>query len=204
MLDIGQLPGCDNYMPYSDLMPDSDYNFSNAASPPSPDICISWRDRFSFQNNDLQAIPKTGGAITKLYAIPTNPRTDPIYYTIVSTCPAGCPWTDYSNFNLFDGVLISYNSMPLAPNVGDSQAFISRWPQTVVGYSGYCAKPNPISPDGPFIGYPLLSASRHTDLWALCTNTTANNRLDIVYSPIPNHPQYTASACQEVYIQMAP
>ncbi|CAA7262884.1 unnamed protein product [Cyclocybe aegerita] len=223
-LEYGTECWCDNYMPYGNLMPDGDCNFvcpgdstqlcgagnrmvlyeNSAATPPSTDICITWRDGFSFGNNVLQAIPKTGGAVTKLFAIPTNPFTDPIYYTIISTCPAGCPYTDYYNFGLVNGILTSYNSRPYAPNVGDSQAFIFRWPQTVVGYNGFCAKPNPISPDGPFIGYPLLSVSGHTDLWALCTNTTDNNRLDIVYSPVSNHPHYTLSACQEVYIQMAP
>ncbi|PPR08007.1 hypothetical protein CVT24_003758 [Panaeolus cyanescens] len=217
--------GCDNYMPYMDtiLMPDGDCNFvcpgdstelcgagnrmvlyqNSAATPPSSSSCINWRG--NWWNNILEAVPKTGGgSATRLYAIPTNPFTDPIYYTIISTCPAGCPYTDYYNFGLVDNVLNSYNSKPLVPNVGDSQSFIFQWPQTNPGYNGYCFKPNPNSPKGPFIGYPLLSASGNTDKWALCTNTTASNRLDIVYSPVANHAHYVKNNCVDVNIQVAP
>ncbi|CAA7259322.1 unnamed protein product [Cyclocybe aegerita] len=178
-LEYGTECWCDNYMPYGNLMPESQCNFvcpgddtelcgagnrlvlyqDSAAIVPSTDICITWRDVFSFQNNILQAIPKAGGAVTRLY---------------MHTCPAGCPWTDYYNFGLMNGILTSYNSRPLVPNVGDSQAFISEFPQTAVGYNGFCAKPNPISPTGPFIGYPLF------------------------------HAHYTLAACREVYIQMTP
>jgi hypothetical protein len=224
-LEYGSECWCDNYMPYMDtiLMPNGDCNFvcpgdstelcgagnrlvlyqNSAATPPSSSSCITWRG--NWWNNILEAVPKTGsGSATKLYAIPTNPFTDPIYYTIISTCPAGCPYTDYYNFGLVDNVLTSYNSKPLAPNVGDSQAFIFQWPQINPGYAGYCFKPNPNSPKGPFIGYPLLSASGNTNKWALCTNTTASNRLDIVYSPVANHAHYVKSNCVDVNIQVAP
>lgn len=100
--------GCDNYMPYMDtiLMPDGDCNFvcpgdstelcgaanrlvlyqNSAATPPSTSNCITWRG--DWYNNILEAVPKTGGgSATKLYAIPTNPFTDPIYYTIISVRP---------------------------------------------------------------------------------------------------------------------
>ncbi|KAF8162716.1 WSC domain-containing protein [Crassisporium funariophilum] len=223
-LEYGTECWCDNYMPYGQLMSDSDCNFAcpgdsteqcgagsrlalyqdTAATPPSPNTCITWRDGFSFGNNVLQAIPKSGlGTFTKLYAIAVNGFLDPIYYTIISTCPPGCTFTDYYNFGLVNSILTAYGSTAFAPNVGDSQAFVSAWPNTPTGYAGFCAKPNPVSPSGPFIGSPLLSASGHTDLWSLCPNTTANGRLDIVYSPVVNHAHYTKSACQDVYIQMA-
>lgn len=98
--------GCENYMPYGDLMPNSDCNFvcpgdstelcgagnrmivyeNSAATPPSTSTCITWRDQWSFGNNVLRAVPKIPGTgpTTKLFAIPTNPFTDPIYYTIIS------------------------------------------------------------------------------------------------------------------------
>jgi hypothetical protein len=93
-------------MPYGDVMPNGDCGFvcpgdstelcggsnrmvvyqNSAATPPSTSACINWREGFSFGNNVLYAIPKTSGAgaTTKLYAIPTNPFTDAIYYTIIS------------------------------------------------------------------------------------------------------------------------
>ena len=57
-----------------------------AGTPPSPSTCITWRDGFSWGNGILEAVDKTntGGGKTRLYAIPTNPFTDPIYYTIIS------------------------------------------------------------------------------------------------------------------------
>jgi hypothetical protein len=57
---------------------------NTAGTPPSPSSCINWRGGWTFGNNILEAVAKTGGAVTKLYAIPTNPFTDDIYYTIIS------------------------------------------------------------------------------------------------------------------------
>ena len=64
-------------------------------------------------------------------------------------------------------------------------------------------QPNPISPDGPFIGFPALSVSGHSDKWALCTNTTAGGRVDVVFSPIATSPHYSLSGCQNVVLQMS-
>jgi len=100
--------GCDNYKPYGELRPSSECNFpcpgdatefcgagnrmityqNTVATPPSPSTCITWRGGFSFGNNVLEAVPKTGGGgVTKLYAIPTNPFTDDVYWTIISVSP---------------------------------------------------------------------------------------------------------------------
>ncbi|TFK18836.1 WSC-domain-containing protein [Coprinopsis marcescibilis] len=224
-LEYGTECWCDNYKPYGALRPNSECNTicpgdsseycgagnrlvlyqNSAATPPSTSTCITWRDSFSFGNNILEAIPKTGsGPVTQLFSIPTNPFTDPIYYTIISTCPPGCVYTDYYNFGLVNNALTNYNNRPIAPVVGSSQAFIFRWPQDYPSHTGYCAKPNPISPDGPFIGKPLLSVNGNTNLWGLCPNTTASGRLDIVYSPVANHAHYDIDDCQDVYIQLAP
>ena len=96
---------------------------------------------------------------------------------------------------------------PGAPAVGSTQVFISFSATPITPYAGFCAKvrhkpsfppptislinslvtstqPNPISPNGTFIGFPALSVSGHSDKWALCTNTTAGGRVDIVYPPI--------------------
>ena len=63
-----------------------------------------------------------------------------IFTMMMKTCPAGCPYTDYYNFGIVNGILTSYNSKPIAPSIGDSQSFINIFPQTVVGYNQYCAK----------------------------------------------------------------
>lgn len=93
-------------MPYGALAPSSECSFpcpgdatelcgagnrmvvytDSSATPPSTSTCITWRDGWSWGNGVLEAVPKanTAGAKTKLFAIPTNPFTDPIYYSIIS------------------------------------------------------------------------------------------------------------------------
>ncbi|KAJ7362602.1 WSC domain-containing protein [Mycena albidolilacea] len=69
-------------------------------------------------------------------------------------------------------------------------------PQTDV----YCAQ---ISPVTGRIGPLVVAANGHSDLWALCPNTTAGLRSDLVYSPVGNHPHYTLNSCQPVWLTMA-
>ncbi|KAJ7448964.1 WSC domain-containing protein [Mycena latifolia] len=56
-----------------------------------------------------------------------------------------------------------------------------------------------ISPVTGRIGPLVVAANGHSDLWALCPNTTAGLRSDLVYSPVSNHPHYTLSDCQSVW-----
>ncbi|KAF9051933.1 WSC domain-containing protein [Panaeolus papilionaceus] len=218
---------CDNYLPYGAQMPDSECNsvcpgdnlqycgasariqiyVNSAGSPPSPANCINWRGIYSFQNNILYTVPRTSTTPrTKLFNVRTNPLTDPNWYSIIATCPAGCPWTDYYNYGLTsDGVLTSYNSLPLAPVVGSAQTYYFTWPQNTVPYKKFCVKPNPASPDGPFIGFPRLAIDGATDKWSLCPNITDGGvRKDLVYSPIINHPHYVKADCQEVFVEVTP
>ncbi|KAG6916911.1 hypothetical protein DXG01_004744 [Tephrocybe rancida] len=49
---------------------------------------------------------------------------------------------------------------------------------------------------------PLLSFGGKADAFSLCTNLTANNRLDVVYSPVTGHPHYTLNSCNPISIQV--
>jgi hypothetical protein len=60
-----------------------------------------------------------------------------------------------------------------------------------------------ISPVTGRIGPLVVAANGHSDLWALCPNTTAGYRSDLVYSPVANPPHYTLSNCQSVWFTMA-
>jgi len=177
---------------------------NSAATPPDPQACIPGRQD-SFQNFGLQAISETGPLNpVQIYAATLNPNTDNTpQYTILSTCKT-CPYGN-SSFALQNGVVTPYglfgNPRPLLPTVGESQVFYGFL--SVVPYAGYCAKPNPVSPSGPFIGFPVLSVNGHADLWGLCTNTSAGGRVDVVYSPVANHPHYNKDDCQGVYLQMS-
>jgi len=70
----------------------------------------------------------------------------------------------------------------------------------------FCGQSNPVTGR---IGPLVLAANGRSDLWALCPNTTAplsswpgQYRLDLVYSPVSNHPHYSQSACLPIWLEM--
>jgi len=221
-LEYGTECWCDNYNHFGKLpiRPDAQCNFAcpgdemewcgagnrlvlyenTAATPPSPNNCISWRSQYAFQNTRMQAVPKAAGLPTNLFAIGGIAEG----YRLMSDCSGSCTWTDYFNFGVVDRVLQAYSAMAIEPAVGGAQALRSTWPVTFPGHAGYCAKPNPLSPWGGFTGFPLLSVNGDTDSWALCANTTAGGRRDVVYAPVAGHAQYVKAECDDVYIQILP
>jgi hypothetical protein len=92
----------------------------------------------------------------------------------------------------------NFRTASLAVKPGDSPIFVTtQFPPTAVG--PYCTMANPVSgPNGP----QALALSGRSDLWALCPNSTASGRVDVVYSPVANHPHYTLASCQSVYITL--
>jgi hypothetical protein len=88
-----------------------------------------------------------------------------------------------------------FRTSSLATKPGDSPIFVTtQFPPPAVG--PYCTMANPLVPDGPQV----LALSGRSDLWALCPNSTANGRLDVVYAPIANHPHYAKSSCSAIYV----
>ncbi|KAL0946020.1 hypothetical protein HGRIS_012297 [Hohenbuehelia grisea] len=121
-----------------------------------------------------------------------------ISYGIFSTGGAGS-WVFYQ---LLNGQILPKGTIPFPAPVslnlfaGDSPTFVStQFPPP--GYSGYCAMANTGGPD-------LLAAGGRSDLWSLCSNTTAGGRLDVVWDAKPSHPHYVLSSCKAVNIQMTP
>jgi hypothetical protein len=173
------------------------------AAPPNPQTC------FPISTNiELQAIAKQGPLnpiqlSSQTLVLPSNGVAQVVSFSV---CPHPCsPFQSQIDWGFFGGgnfgtPFIGSDAKNLPPVVGESPLFVAF--SASAGYTGYCAKPNPVSPSGPFIGFPVLSANGHTDLWALCTNTSAGGRVDVVYSPIANHPHYNLDECQDVYIQM--
>ncbi|KAJ7126405.1 hypothetical protein C8R43DRAFT_705862 [Mycena crocata] len=51
-------------------------------------------------------------------------------------------------------------------------------------------------------GTQTLAVNGRNDLFALCPNSTAGGREDVVFKPAPNHPHYTAANCRSVYITL--
>jgi len=222
-LEYGHECWCDNYMPYGQQVDDSNCNMpcdcnnmdlcggslllalyqDGDATPPALQTCLPLST-----NIELQAIAKQGPPNPVQLSSLTLVRGTDFNAQVVSfsVCQHPCsPFQSQIDWGFFGGgtfglPFIGSNAKALPPVVGESPLFVSVSPNA--GYTSYCGKPNPVSPLGPFIGFPVLSANGLTDLWALCTNTTAGGRVDVVYSPIANHPHYNRDECQDVYIQM--
>jgi len=223
-LEYGRECWCDNYMPYGQQVDDTKCSMPCAgnnmelcggslslalyqdgdATPLDPQTCFP---QDFITNIELQAIAKQGPQnpvqiSSQTIVLPTDGVAQVVSFSV---CPHPCsPFHSQIDWGFGGGTFglpfIGEHSEALPPVVGESLRFVSF--SSGAGYTGYCAKPNPVSPSGPFIGFPILSANGHTDLWALCTNTTAGGRVDVVYSPIANHPNYDLAECQDVYIQM--
>ena len=122
-------------------------------------------------------------------------------YALLTTGPGSTQWPSYnlanSVFKPYPGNTIMRTvSMPLLQ--GESPSFISiqTYPP---GWAGYCFMdaPTPSTPQ-------LLAAHTHSDKWALCANSTAGGRVDVVYDPVPGHAHYEAAGCQGVVIEVNP
>ena len=49
---------------------------------------------------------------------------------------------------------------------------------------------------------PLLAFNGKADAFSLCTNTSANARVDVIFSPVTGHPHYDLDDCEPVSIQV--
>ncbi|KAI0059609.1 WSC-domain-containing protein [Artomyces pyxidatus] len=45
-----------------------------------------------------------------------------------------------------------------------------------------------------------LAVNDRTDEWSICTNNSADGRLDVVFAPVANHPHYSLSECSPVFM----
>ncbi|KAF8890128.1 hypothetical protein BD779DRAFT_1671483 [Infundibulicybe gibba] len=144
--------------------------------------------------------PLSGPASVAVTAINvyTAPRTD---YSILSAC-ATCQ-SDLLSFILTNGALQPIWTSPSLKTTsfslvaGESPSFIStKSPPS--GFSRYCTMESPISGSTT----PVLAAGADSSLWSLCANSTADGRVDVVWSPQANHAHYVKSACRDVYLQV--
>ena len=51
-------------------------------------------------------------------------------------------------------------------------------------------------------GPPLLAFNGKSDAFSLCTNTSANARVDVIFSPVTGHPHYVLDDCEPISIQV--
>ncbi|KAJ7044772.1 hypothetical protein C8F04DRAFT_941764, partial [Mycena alexandri] len=181
--------------------------------------CLATSDAQNFNLNAVfVTLPTTGAASVPLHVKIVNTVTL-VSWSILTVRPphfrGSVKWlmhppqsaTDvFTSETLLNGGLLPVStsqpnfrtaSLPVKP--GDSPTFVTtQFPPVAAG--PYCTMANPVlGPSGP----PALAVSGRSDLWALCPNSTAAGRLDVVFNPVPNHPHYTQASCNAVYITLA-
>ncbi|KAJ6630326.1 WSC domain-containing protein [Mycena sp. CBHHK59/15] len=177
------------------------YLFSAGGAPPPPQTCAG--DMSSFTLTAVYHNPPVGSpsqVSVKAVLVELVPNT---WWTILSACATCC--TDWPSFSLKNSVLLprsvsnpvqSMTSIGAAD--GESPTFVASSPP-FPGAQAYCAAETNDS------NTPLqLSFGGKADAWSLCTNSTANanGRVDLVFSPVTNHPHYAFSTCNAVTLQM--
>ncbi|KAF8059473.1 hypothetical protein FPV67DRAFT_443180 [Lyophyllum atratum] len=120
-------------------------------------------------------------------------------YGILSTCSACTATNTLENGAIFPKSASNPNQRTISYSLidGDSPVFLSRQflpPATPV----YCFTDNVVD---PVAGAPVLAANGDTERWALCSNSTAGGRVDVVWAPRVGHPHYVKDDCNEVYIE---
>ncbi|TFK31652.1 WSC domain-containing protein [Crucibulum laeve] len=228
-VEFGTECWCDNYMPFDFLTPNiinSDCNMPCAGDPtqacgaanriqlyggprsdvPDRSTCMSGgRDSSKYRPFILRAITRQQDQIN-LAALPISTDSSG-QTTFILTDPTtqGFPGTaSFSGFTLDHNTLISNvisgNPVTLTPVTGESLFFVNNTNEAPS--AGYCAAP--LDTDNLiWYGFPALALDGSPAGWALCHNSSANNRFDIVYRPVDNHSNYDKSSClQDVSLQM--
>ncbi|KAJ7129287.1 WSC domain-containing protein [Mycena epipterygia] len=216
-LEYGGECWCSSSLPTSSLLGDSDCHTACAANTTEfcggsskltvyedsvGEICLSTTRATSF---NLQAVyftpPTTGPASVPLHVIFVNTVTL-VSWSILS---AGSGTFTFTSEVLTNGGILpmsstqpNFRTTSLAVVPGDSPTFVTtQFPPTA--FPAYCIMPNPVLGSE---GAQSLAVNGRNDLFALCPNSTASGRLDVVFNPVPNHPHYVEASCNSVYITL--
>ncbi|KAJ7290201.1 WSC domain-containing protein [Mycena rebaudengoi] len=178
------------------------YGFSATGAPPPPQACAGDMESFTLRavyNNPPVDGPTEVGLTAVLVELVPN-----TFWTILSACTTCC--SDWPSFSLKNSVFFPRSvSNPvqsmtsIGASDGESPAFVASSPP-FPGAQAYCAAETPTDATAPL----RLSFGGKSDSWSLCTNTSANanGRVDLVFSPVTNHPHYAFSSCNAVTIQL--
>ncbi|GJJ16009.1 hypothetical protein Clacol_010288 [Clathrus columnatus] len=221
-LENGSECWCDNYMPYAvsangecNLPCNGDLskacggvsviqvygNVLNFTGFDSQQCLGGGRDSSNYFPFSFRGVTEEGDTID-LIAEQLNPdvTSDQQFILTSGTCVApspSCP-QGFKFFQLVNNQVIPYavlgNPVTLRAAVGESQFFTAFSSDTA--FDDYCAGPGIGTNNLPFVGFPVLDQTDGTtNQWGLCHNNSANGRLDAVYSPIMNHPNYNFFDC---------
>ncbi|KAJ7482399.1 WSC domain-containing protein [Mycena galericulata] len=212
-LEYGLECWCSNSLPTSSSSSDNDCHTACAAN--TTEFCGGLSKLSVYEDSTdeicLATTMATGFNLAAVYFTPptTGPTSVPVHVTIVNTVTL-VSWSILSTASgVFTsevltngGILPMSTSQPnfrttsLAVIPGDSPTFVTtEFPPTAVG--DYCIMSNPVLGSA---GSETLGINGRNDLFALCPNSTAGGRVDVVFNPIPNNPHYTLANCQPVYL----
>jgi len=178
-----------------------DFNPEGSAQPP-PQTCAGDIANFTLlavYNNPPLGFPSQVNLRAVLVELVPN-----TFWTILSACATCC--SDWPTFSLENSVFFPRSASnpvqsmaSIGPEDGESPAFVASSPP-FPGAQAYCAAETTNSADSSLV----LSFGGKSNSWSLCTNTTANanGRVDLVFSPVTNHPHYAFSSCNAVTIQV--
>ncbi|TFK21651.1 WSC-domain-containing protein [Coprinopsis marcescibilis] len=93
------------------------------------------------------------------------------------------------------------NLQSFTANAGDAPVFFNSETHTQ-SLSQFCTLPNPGNALSPLLSPLALGVFNDANSWALCPNTTADGRLDVVYAPVEDNPHYDIAECQDVVIEV--
>ncbi|KAJ7237713.1 WSC domain-containing protein [Mycena haematopus] len=170
--------------------------------PPPPQTCAGDISNFTllavFNNPPLGSPTQVKIRAILVELVPNT------FWTILSACATCC--SDWPSFSLQNSVFFPRSASnpvqsmtSIASADGESPAFVASSPP-FPGAQVYCAAETAASDNNNL----LLSFGGKTDSWSLCTNTTANanGRVDLVFSPVTNHPHYAFSSCNAVTLML--
>jgi hypothetical protein len=177
------------------------YEFSATGAPP-PQTC----SQTSLSNFTLRAeflTPPTSGPSTVPLKVITVEMVPDVLWTILSACQLCCSeWPNLSMSNsIINPISLPVPSQQMAStltNKGESPNFVASIP-AFPGSQSYCTMPDISATTG---SPSLLAFNGQTSQFALCTNTSANARVDVVFAPVTGHPHYNIDTCQPIKIQV--
>ncbi|PPR05178.1 hypothetical protein CVT26_012264 [Gymnopilus dilepis] len=179
------------------------YEFFASGQPTGPQACLqntvgNFTLRAQFKNP-----PVSGPSILPLKVIAVEMVQNTIW-TILSACANCCSeWLSLSlNNQIINPHSIVVPTQAMAStftNQGESPNFVASIP-AFPGSQSFCTMTDPTAPSG---SPPLLAFNGIANGFSLCTNTSANARVDVVFSPVTNHPHYSIDSCQPINIQVS-
>lgn len=179
------------------------YHLASAPGGPSECIETSLSQPFTLQA-ELKNPPTSGPRVFNLKPVVVEMAKN-VVWTILSACQTCC--SEWPKFIMQNSIVLPQSNNIIgqlmastAPGDGESPNFVASVP-AFPGVQAYCTMDDLSAP----VGSPsLLAFGGKPDAFSLCTNLTANNRRDLVLSPVTGHPHYISTDCQPVLVQIIP